>query len=267
MGKLNALDLKDDAGAADLPDEGEIPEQRGELAPNPLPGLWGFRLPQNLDELWEVMEANDPRSPKADDPKDQKKVQRVRIVFDQNDSPLEVVLPVKGDQNYGVGAGIGGKINNLERRRGKKDQEDAPFVSDMYYFLEALHHDMDALRAELKKTPKKANVIWGNAVNQHAGELIKIKITWTAGCRADAIRYVWETNDEGQITGSVEDPDKGTGCGWRGYMKDIPKDENGNLMERFTCPKCEEAVVRAFPQFDQYKSFPAEQVGQEEAAQ
>ncbi len=258
LGNLNDLDLKDDAGAAELPDE--VPEQRGEFRPNPLPGFVVVQLPQDLSTLWDVMEANDPRAAKGSG----KKVQRLRITFDENDSPLEIVTPVRGDENYPAGAGLGGKINNLERKRGKADDPDAPLVPDMYYVLEALGHDMEAFRAELKKNPKKANQVWGKALNQHAGELLKIKIAWTAQCRDDKTRYVPELNDDGSAyTGNfIEDPEGNQGCGKRVYMKDIPKDENGKYLERFTCPGCQEATLRAFAQFDQFRPVKPEERGQ-----
>lgn len=263
MGNINDLGLKDDAGAADLPDE--VPEQRGEFRPNPVPGWWVLRLPADVRALWDIQEAADPREPKGTD----KKVQRVKIRFDDNDSPLEILAaPPGGDPNYPVGAGLGGTVSNLERRRGKKDDEDAPLVSDMYYFLEALGHDMEALRAELKKQPKKANQLWAQAVNQHGGGELKIKTTWSAQCRADKVRYIWETNDAGEYTGnSVEDPEQGKGCGERVYMGKIPKGEDGKPLERFACPKCNTdgtgAVIRAFSQFDQFRPVPVEEKGQQ----
>lgn len=262
MADVNNLGLKEDVAGIDIPDE--VPEQRGEFAPNPYPGWFAVELPPDISGLWEVQEVKDPRNPQGET-----KVQRVQLVFTAEGAPLTVLQAHGQETIYGAGTGMGGKVSNVERRRGKKDEKDAPLVSDMYYFGEELGHDMDRLRAALRAAPGRANHIWIEHMNEHGGGRLKVKVSWSARCDENRKRYVWEANPETGLAtgGTVEDPSGDKGCGAKFYLKDIPKDENSRYMERFMCPKCQTAVLRAWPQFDSFRRLTPEEEGAFAAAQ
>lgn len=243
MAKIGAVKLKKEE-SFELPPEGEVPRQFGEGRTNPYPGKYGFQLPHNIDEVYDRVET------KVRD----KEVERINANFDSG-HPI-VILATPSGEEHNQGSTFETRVSNVERAR---DKEKTKFVSDLYYLLvEGLGHDESDLRKKLaaaKAKKSNPNVVWAEALNTHAGETFGARVVWSARCREDATRYI-------EVDGrSVEDPDGEKGCGWKGYMRDIPKEE-GRYLERFLCPQCEVASLRAFANLEGFYRWASEEAGE-----
>lgn len=203
-----ALNLRDDVEESLT--EGELPSQGNTYTPTILPAIHSFRLPGNIDQLWSTFDVTKKDANGADlIGADSKPVveQHLMLKFDK-ENPLVCV----GDGDPYDGLPASSTISTLARRRGKRNDPNAPMVSDMTYFLR------DSLADQ---TPIKFRKDYIPAVNQHAGHIIRIESGLQAQCDPERVRYI----DDG--TGSaVEDPEGVKGCGAAGGEK------NGRKLER-----------------------------------
>jgi len=230
MADINALGLRDDA--TDVGDPSKVPEQFQAPAPTPQPGRYEFRLPDNLSQAWNRMDAVI----------DQKPVERVQIEFD-SEHALIISWDASGEL---VGQRMDCRISNLERKRGK----DGPSVSDLFYLLR------EGLGASLN--PKMKNSEWIGLMNHYAGRFFGGDVELQASC-----------NPNKPIRGADNQPILDTkGCGQRYYNADVPR-VSGIYQIRFTCGGTVEerdfkqggllvkrqcgAVLRAFPQIARFR--------------
>ena len=189
----------------------DMPEFGG-FTPPPQPGAYRFKLPTNLNTIWDTIPAEKTRDMGP----------RVKAQFDQ-DAPLTIVASPGNTLN---GDPYQTTITNVPRKRGK----DQVLVSDMDLLLRAL--------GTTKKPTSNREYI--TALQAHPGAEFGADIEWSWYCNPNRSIYI----DDGQ-GGSAEHPDKQGGCGKRYYQKDVAslKTEAGYPL-RISC-QCG-AIVRGF---------------------
>jgi hypothetical protein len=240
MSSINALNLRDDV-TEDVPST--LPEQLGgQGLPTLLPGTHIFRIPTNVQELFETYdevlkdEAGNPLADPAD-PTKAKIIQRLRVRFDR-DNPLVVV---GGEDND---TPVTTSISNQPRNRARKG-EPRIMVSDLAYLLrESLQY----------KGPLTKNSEWVHALTQYGGKIFRVEHGLSAYCSPDRIRYVHDPSDP-TLVGSIQDPTGQHGCGQRLYTSafKIPAQngQRGGFSDIAYCPKCS-AKLRGFFQIEKY---------------
>lgn len=220
MAKLNELGLTNEA-VGDALDYANMPDQMGTFTDPPQPGTYLFRLPQDLSAVWESF--------------DTERGKRISAKFDDA-HPLVIVSGGDGSHN---GEPFQTRISNAERRRGKKDDPTAPFISDMDY----MNRDVFGLQ---KKPGNGSNVAYAQEFSKHGGAEFVADLSWSWSCNPERDVYV----DNG--AGGFNKIEGQKGCGQRYYQRDIQKvtDESGTKAVfplRITCgnPECG-ANIRAF---------------------
>lgn len=196
MASLKDLGLKNDAVGSDV-DFDHLPKVGG-FRPLIQPGNFRFRLPTNMGNLWEKVDAS--------------KGERVAAQFDQ-DTPLVIVQSPGGTYN---GEPFQTRISNVERPRGREKIE----VSDMDYLLRALGH---------KERPK-TNAAYIQALMQYPGKEFSATVEVQYSCNPNKDIYVDDGNG-----GSQQVPDH-KGCGARYYQNDVANLKvDGKFPERIPC--------------------------------
>jgi hypothetical protein len=238
MGKsLADLGLK--KGTAEGVDYDHIPDERGGgfIVP-PYPADYVFKLPGDMNTVWDVFEDGEGK-------------QWVSTVFD-DDNPL--VITTAKDPAV-VGTNLHVRINNKPRVRSKKENIS---VSDMVYLIRVL--DPTARPGAGVKDQAKLNEAFVAEMKKHAGKEFLAAEVWTANCspKRDAYFPVVDpqTGQQTTATEKHENPDAPgsfvQGCDKRYYMGDWPKDESGRYYDSRMCT-CG-AVLRPFPSLERYRA-------------
>lgn len=231
MAKLSELtDLQDAPQTGTPTDWAALPEQRGGgYTPLPQPGTYSFKLPANLDSSFGVV-------PEALSKAFRVEGQRVEARFD-SEHPL---LIVGGEHN---GERFDSSVNNVEINRAPKGQPEVR-VPDMAYLLQAL--------GEPSMPQLGANKAFLGALAKHAGKLFTADIEWRAASKDSKTRYIYDA--EGKV---VEDPSGRVGSGKKWYQSQIPRGDDGKLLERFGDPQPDGSVeaIRAFASLTRFKPY------------
>ena len=213
-------------------DYGTMPDQMGGFSEPPQPGVYRFRFPTRMDDLWETFDHVNGKPPGK----------RLRARFDDS-HPLTIVQSPLGALD---GEPFQTSITNAERRRGKKDDPTAPFISDMDY----INRDVWGLQTK----PTGGNVGYAQEFQKHGGTELTATVTWNWFCNPKKNIYV--QNEQGA---SVEVPNQ-AGCGRSYYQKDVekvlsnPQDPGSAKVYpyRIAC-ECG-ASIRAFANLEQFKA-------------
>lgn len=193
MPKLADLGLTNEqVGQADL-DYASMPDQMGGFQEPPQPGTYRFKLPTKLDDIWESFD-HDKGNPPG---------KRLRARFDDS-HPLTIIQSPGGEKN---GEPFMTSFTNAERRRGKKDDTAAPYISDLDYF------NRDVFDVAQKP---KTNAAYAQEFMKHGGQEFTADVEWSWRCNKDRNIYV----DNGQ--GGQQEVQQ-LGCGAAYYQKDIEK--------------------------------------------
>jgi hypothetical protein len=189
----------------------------GTFTPPPPPGSYRFQLPQDLGNIWDVMDVPEKTPP-----------QRVRAYFDR-DHPLLIVQSPGGKLN---GEPFETRLTNNERSRGKDKSVTA---SDLDYLLRALG----------EKLKPKSNTEYIRALQKYAGKQFGADIRYSWKCSKD--RDVRARDAQGQVT--VLEGRKG--CGESYYQES--RNAAGEVPYEITCQNCG-AWLRAFANLDNLRS-------------
>lgn len=193
MPKLSDLGLTQERVGDDV-DYATMPDQLVTFQDPPQPGVFRFRLPPKLDDIWETFDATKVRHPGK----------RLAAVHDSS-RPLTIIQSAGGKYD---GLPFETRITNAERKRGKKDDQSAPEVSDMDYLFR------DAFGIEQKP---QTNVQYAQEYIKHAGQEFGADLEWNWGCRDDRNIRV----DDG--TGRTTEVPNQKGCGTRYYQSHVEK--------------------------------------------
>lgn len=229
MPKLNDLGLSNEAVGEAL-DYTTMPDQLGGFTEPPQPGVYRFKFPARMDDIWEVFEHANGNPPGK----------RIRAKFDDT-HPLTIIQSPGGAKN---GEPFLTSISNAERRRGKKGDSTAPYISDMDY----INRDVWGLTTK----PAGGNVGYAQEFQKHANSEMTASITWNWFCSPK--KNIYTDNGQGAL---IEVEQKG--CGTSYYQKDVekvlsnPDDPTSAqvLPLRITC-QCG-ANIRAFANLEQFK--------------
>jgi hypothetical protein len=218
---LNALDSKPFNDGVDV---ANLPAQMGAFDPPPQPGPFRFRLPKTLSmSNFNIIEES----------KTEGQGQRLNVQF--NDAAPLLVVQAHALEAERVGTPFKTLISNFARKRGKRDDPNAPKAADWDY-----------LNVALGRTIRPVG-------NRGYAEAILADAAAEKEFTADA-ELSWNCNEN--RTGRWADGQGGTqeletapgvkkmGCGERYYQNDLEK-VNGKFPVTITCAKCQ-AQVRAF---------------------
>ena len=214
MADINNLELVDEVVDVDpnnLPQE--IPQIKREL---PQPDRYRFKLPDDLNGVWEIVQTAD-------------KGQRVRSVFGDGYELRIVHGPKAGDR-------LKWRVDNVESPRGK----DRINASNMAFLLvKGLKH----------QGPLRTNTSYVEALKAHAGKEFSADLTWTATC--SQTRDIFK---DGAVVTGVKGC--GQRYAIRGYKRrnggevlTIPRNSHG-FMQRFDC-SCG-ALLSAWPDLSNF---------------
>lgn len=120
MPKLTELGLTNEAVGQDI-SYADAPDQMGAFRDPPQPGTFRFRFPDKIDDIWDTFQYDKGAQPG----------QRLRATFDDT-HPLVIIQSPGGTEN---GTPFETRISNAERKRGKRDDPTAVFMSDMDYIF------------------------------------------------------------------------------------------------------------------------------------
>lgn len=229
MAKLQELGLTNE-GVGQALDYNEMPDQIGQYAETPQPGTYRFKFPARMDEIWEVFDHTKGNPPGK----------RVRAKFDDA-HPLLIVQSPGGHYD---GEPFQTTITNAERQRGKRDDPNRPWISDMDYF----NRDVFGLPGK-----PQGNAGYANEFMKHASEEFTADLTWSWSCNPE--RNIFADNGQG----GLQEMDQ-KGCGTRYYEKDVdkvpsdPGDPNSPKVypRRITCGNCG-ANLRSFPGLSNFR--------------
>ncbi len=233
MGDLNSPDRRPDLGGEVWPD-GDLPAQMGGAFSSLPPGVSNFRLPIDLPQLWDTVVVKADRPGHPDHGKD---LVRIRVKFSR-EHPLVVVDGPHKDET------LTATMTNNPRPRGRKDNPQTPWISDLMYLLDVSLGD--------KSRPTNPDVLKA-AINKHAGRVIRLEHGLSAQCRPDKVRYIEVSNGNG--TSSVmQDPSGVQGCGLRYYTKDFKNpDAKGDQPPYDEQIECDcHAILRGFAQVERF---------------
>lgn len=231
MPKLSDLGLTNEQVGQAI-DYGQIPDQLGTFAPPPQPGEYRFRLPPRLDDLWEVFDHTGGNPPGK----------RIRAKFDDA-HPLLVIQSPANEHN---GEPFQTSLSNAERKRGKKDDTAAPFVSDMDYMF----RDVFGLPTK----PAGGNPGYAAEFQKHANAEFSVEVTWNWFCNPKKDIYA----DNGQ--GGLTEVTGQKGCGATYYQRDVekvpsnPEDPNSAKVFPFRITCTCGANVRAFANLQNFRA-------------
>ena len=209
----------------DAVDFDNLPEQMGAYGPLLQPGPYRWKLSKlGVDNFDKIDHAEQG--------------ERLKVKFDQS-APLIVVQAI---DPAAVGETFTTQISNVGRKRGKKDDENAPVVSDMDYLLKALG---------VTARPKSNRELGDTLIAKSNGAAeFGADLEWSVSCNPNR-EAKW---DDGAGGLTIQNDEAGTpmkGCGTRVYQKDIAK-LDGKFVERMTCPGCA-ASLRAFGNLTRFK--------------
>lgn len=234
MAKISDLGLTTEQVGQAL-DYASMPDQMGSFAPPPQPGAFRLRFPTKLDDAFEVFDLTTGPKPGK----------RIRVKFDAN-HPLTIIQSPGGKYD---GEPFETSLSNAERKRGKKDDQDAPWISDLDYFNRDVW--------DLPGKPPNGNRGYAEEVIKHAGTEFGATISWNWFCNPKKAIYA----DNGQ--GGLTEVAGQMGCGTSYYMKDIkdsgwmqpanPEDPSGPKVFplRIQC-QCG-GNIRAFANLEQFR--------------
>lgn len=194
--------------------EGDLPEQSSGPRTTLLPGVYTFKLPENLAQLWHEIDVADGRQYLSNgqaNPTYQHKIKRWQLKMDRN-APLVVV----GGPFDGEAMTATFTTNPRPRPASKKDDPKTPWISDVAYLLDIALSD--------KSRPTDPAVLRAT-INKYAGKTIRLRTGLTGQCRPDKVRYV-QLFVDGQMQNMV-DPSGIKGCGSRYYTKDFKNPDAG----------------------------------------
>lgn len=235
MPKLSDLGLTTEQVGEAL-DYTTMPDQMGSFPDPPYPGAYRFRLPQRLDDLWEVFDHAKGTPPGK----------RIRAHFDE----AHPLIIIQSPGSVANGDPFQCSISNAERKRGRKDDATASNISDMDY----INRDVWGLTTK----PAGGNPGYAQEFQKHAGTEFSADIEWNWFCNPK--KNIYADNGAGGYT-EVENQ---KGCGASYYQKDIkdsgmlipsdPADPNSAKVYplRITCA-CG-ANVRAFPNLVRFRA-------------
>lgn len=194
MARINELGLTNEQVGEAL-DYGTMQDQFGGFTPPPQPGTYRFRLPADLTAIWETFDHAGGNPPGK----------RISAKFDEA-HPLTIVQSPGGVDD---GQPFTTKISNAERKRGKKDDPQAQWISDMDY----VNRDVWGL----KEKPRGGNPGYAQEFLKHGGSEFTADVEWS-----------WRCNDKRPIfvdngAGGYEEVPTQMGCGAGYYQKDIEK--------------------------------------------
>jgi len=192
MANINELTIPDDKISVDY---SNIPEEYGERVPVPQPGPYLFQLPNNLSNVWDVIERPVGK--------------RIQAEF-HGDSALTIHLADNNTRTFSAW------ITNAEFPHGKEKF----MVSDMHYLVRAL--DQDA-----KPTTNKEFV---DELSKHGGKQFKATVTWSAYCNINKDAYFFN-----EASGRNEIAEGTKGCGKKYYQEALSTDEAGLYAETVNC--------------------------------
>lgn len=231
----------------------ELPSQGSGFTPTILPGIHLFTLPTNIEQLFEAIdvEKKDAAGQKIADPQTPGAFlteRHLKLKMDK-DNPM-ICADGLGTLFDGLPASM--TVTTVARKRGKGD--DAPFVSDMTYFVRKALKDSSAVVMRDD---------WRAIVSKHAGQQVRLETGLSARCDSERTRYVSDG-----AGGVVEDPTgtKGCGMGPKGkigasfYTSEFKVPEIGAdgvatgrtvWSEQITCSNCG-AALRGFFRVEKY---------------
>lgn len=219
LNDLKTEPIKDDV------DFNNMPDQMGSYGPMLQPGNYRFRMsklgPDNFDAV------------------DSEQGQRLKVKFDQN-APLVVVQAV--DQQM-IGETYRTSLTNIARKRGKKDDPNAKFASDLDFLFQALG---ETTRPTSNKGFADVLIAKSNAAAEFSATN-----EWSYRC-GEQSNARWLQEDGSLAEGAGPDGQPLKGCGTRVYQKDVQK-VDGKYPERITCAGCG-ASVRAFGNLSNFKA-------------
>lgn len=236
MPKLSDLGLTNEQVGEAL-DYTSMPDQMGASQPPPYPGTYRFKFPTDLSAVWEAFDHPNGKPPGK----------RIRARFDEA-HPLTIIQSPGGESD---GLPYMTSISNAERKRGKKDDPTAPFISDMDYILRDVFGQA--------QKPTGGNPGYAQSfMKLAAGAEMTADVTWSWKCNPN--KAIFTDNGQGGLT---EVPGQ-MGCNSAWYMKDIkeqqlmvPSDPNNPDSPkvyplRITC-SCG-ASVRAFANLERFRA-------------
>lgn len=230
---INSTQPRNDIGG-EWP-EGDLPEQMGGARSTLLPGISTFRIPENIAQLWHDVDIEDKRQTLANgtpNPTVTQKVRRKQLKFDRANPLVVVGGPHDGEPMTAT-------FTNHPRPRGKKDNPQTPWISDLAYLLEIALND--------KSRPKTVDALVAQ-ITKYRGKTMRLEHGLTAQCRGDKVRYILVQTAEGEST--IQDPTGAKGCGARYYTKDFKNPENNTFDTEIQCD-CG-AVLRGFEQVERF---------------
>lgn len=209
---------------------GDLPEQFGGTRTTLMPGIFTFRLPDSLAQLWHDVDIKDSRPFLANgqpNPTLNQVIKRKQLKFDRN-APLVVV---GGEHD---GEPMTATFTNNPRPRGKKDDAKTAWISDLAYFLDIGLQGQTPAAQRVRPPSVDATVA---AINKYAGKTVRLETGLTAQCRPDKPRYVPVVIVENgqQVETSTQDPTGQKGCGKRYYTPDFKDPTTGKFDREILC--------------------------------
>jgi hypothetical protein len=231
MPRLQELGLGNEQVGEAL-DYNTMPDQMGTFVEPPQPGTYRFKVPARMDDIWEAFDHTNGKPPGK----------RVRAKFDDA-HPLLIVQSPGGTRD---GEPFLTSVTNAERRRGKKDDTTAPFISDMDY-----------INRDVFGVPQKpaGNVGYIQEFQKHASEEFTADVTWSWFCNPK--KHIYADNGQGGLQEMQQ-----LGCSTNYYERDLkdakvpvdPEHPTGPKVFplRVTCGGCG-ANLRAFANLGNYR--------------
>lgn len=238
MPRLSDLGLSNDR-VGDNIDYATMPDQMMGFTEPPQPGSYRFRFPKDLSAVWDKFEMTKGKNPGV----------RISAVFDDK-NPLTIVQSPGGTHDNEP---FETRINNAERKRGKRDDPTAPEVSDMDYLLR------DSLGVPQKPTTNQGYI---QAMMQHApGKEFGADIEWRWSCNKDKDIRVFNTDPAtGAVLNTTAEVPGTKGCGSSYYQSDVekipsnPEDPNSPKVFPLRIECACGAAVRAYPNLQRFRA-------------
>lgn len=179
--------------------EGDLPEQMGGEFKLLQPGIDVFRLPTNLAQLFSL-KAYEDQNPRSKTKGQQ--VERLVLKLDRSNPLVIVSGPRMGDV-------LTGTITSNPRARGKKDNPQTVYVSDLAYLLEVSLGD---------KSRPTGNTALMQTLARYAGKDVRLEHGLSGFCNPEhVVKLPYQNPVAGQPDVIAEDPQGRKGCGKRYY--------------------------------------------------
>jgi hypothetical protein len=199
----------------------DVPEQFGSRREMLQPGPYRFKLPP-LAALQAAIEDLKDLEIKG---KPGKHERLVAVLRDDKQAALVITQSPQGERN---GEQLSNRLSNVERKRGKVDDPNAPFASDMDYLLQKLG----------VPTRPRTNQEYRDALLSVAGKEFGADIELGAFCNANKpVRIKFEGEDQLTTMDGQNGTELQNGCGARYYQgkKELPQDEAGKYERSMIC--------------------------------